>query len=165
VVRVVNQIDCPEDFKVGVGMVDISTLLTSSSTAVNYVLKEGVVPGQENSTGTVVTTSTTGQFNLATTLVPPLAVIIQDLANCGQEHILTIGEDCRNTPPCPKLVNASIDKHTICPEEAFILTIDGELSTDLMNGSQIDWYFINNCFKYNCYRSKLPRGWRKYFYF
>ncbi len=136
-----NTITCPGDFSTNVGLIDFSKLVTSSNAAVQYQLKEQVTTGAEATTGTIVSTNTTGIFNLPTTLNPPLAVIIEDVANCGTNQIITVGADCRNIPPCPAPNGATISAATVCPEEDFTLAIDAILSTDLPSGGTIDWYY------------------------
>lgn len=136
-----NEITCPGDFSANVGLIDFSELVTSPNASVQYQLKEQVTTGSEVATGTIISTNTTGIFNLPTTLNPPLAVIIEDLANCGTNQVITIGADCRNVPPCPDPNGATISTATVCPGEDFTLAIDAILSTDLPNGGTIDWYY------------------------
>jgi len=136
-----NEITCPGDFSANIGLIDFSQLVISPNSSVQYQLKEEVTIGSEVSTGNIISTNTTGIFNLPTTLTPPLAVIIVDLANCGTNQVITIGENCRNAPPCPDPNGATISTTTVCPEEDFTLAIDAILSTDLPSGGTIDWYY------------------------
>ncbi len=136
-----NAIICPGDFSTNIGLIDFSQLVTSPNASIQYRLKEQVTTGSEASTGTIISTNTTGIFNLPTTLNPPVAVIIEDLANCGVNQIITIAADCRDTPPCPIPNGATINVTTVCPGEGFTLAIDASLSTDLPNSGTIDWYY------------------------
>ena len=136
-----NTITCPGDYNANIGLIDFSELVTSTNAVVRYQLKEGVTTGSEASSGTIISTNTTGVFNLPTTLTPPLAVVIEDLVNCGVNQIITIEADCRNVPPCPDPNGATISATTVCPGEDFTLAIDTDLSTDLPSGGTIDWYY------------------------
>ena len=136
-----NAITCPGDFAANIGTIDFSQFVTSSHAAINYVLKEGVTPGSEISTGTVVASNNTGIFNLPNTLTTPIAVILENQMNCGGTQVLTIANDCRNVPPCPKPNGATISTTTVCPNENFTLTLNAVASTDLPNGGTIDWYY------------------------
>ncbi len=136
-----NAIACPDDFNTNIGLVDFSQLVTSPNANIQYYLKEGVTNGMEETTGTVVETNTTGNFNLPNTLIPPIVIVIEDLANCGANQVITIGESCRNVPPCPEPNGATISKITVCPNEDFTLAIDAALSSDLPNGGTVDWYY------------------------
>ncbi|MEM6319206.1 MAG: lamin tail domain-containing protein [Bacteroidota bacterium] len=132
---------CPRDFTTNIGTIDFSNFLTSANALVQYRLKQGVTNGMEATTGTTVSTNKTGLFNLTNTLTTPIAVIVEDLANCGANQIITIGNDCRNAPPCPKPNGATISATTVCPNEMFTLSVNGATSTDLPNGGTIDWYY------------------------
>ena len=136
-----NEITCPEDFRTNIGLIDFSTFVTSSNAFVQYQLKEGVTTGMEIMTGTLVGTNTTGIFNLPTSLSANLALIIKDLANCGADQVIRIGDACRMTPPCPNPNGARISTNSICPNENFTLSVDASLSTNLPSSGTIDWYY------------------------
>ena len=136
-----TEIDCPEDFITNIGLIDFSDFISSPNALVKYHLKEQVIEGMETITGTIIASNSTGIFNLPTTLRPPLALVVEDLANCGATQIIKIGNDCRNAPPCPEPKGASISKTTVCPTENFTLSLDAVLSTDLPNGGTVDWYY------------------------
>jgi len=136
-----NEITCLGDFSRNIGLIDFSELVTSPNATIQYHLKDEVTYGLEKTTGTIIETNTTGIFNLPNTLTTPIAVIIEDLAKCGNNQVITIGADCRNEPPCPNPNGATINKTTVCPNEDFTLTINALTSTDLPNGGTIDWYY------------------------
>ncbi|MFK7978637.1 MAG: hypothetical protein AB8G86_01530, partial [Saprospiraceae bacterium] len=136
-----NEITCPEDFRTNVGLIDFSKLVTSPNAAIQYQLKEGVTTGIETMTGTLVETNTTGIFNLPNTLASNLALLINDLANCGADQVIRIGDACRMTPPCPNPKGAKINTNSVCPNEDFIVSLNAALSTNLPSSGTIDWYY------------------------
>ena len=136
-----NEITCPGDFSTSIGLIDFSTLVTSPHAAIQYQLKENVTIGMEVTTGTLVSTNTTGIFNLPSTLTPNLALILKDLNGCGADQIIRIENGCRRTPPCPNPNGATISANDVCPNENFTLSIDAALSTNLPTNGTIDWYY------------------------
>ncbi len=136
-----NEITCPGDFSARIGLIDFSTLVTSTNAVVQYQLRAGVTNGMESTTGTLVNTNTTGIFNLPNTLAPNLALILKDLNGCSTDRVIRISDNCSRIPPCPNPTGATISTNTVCPNENFTLSIDATLSTNLPNSGTIDWYY------------------------
>ena len=140
-----THIDCPSDFDIGVGTIDINDFVNSPNSNLQYTLKENTTIGQEVATGTTIGTSTTGLFYIPTSATHPIAVIVEDPLGCTSPRIITIGADCRDTPPCPMLgmaaLSTSLSNTTVCQNENFTLSLDGTTSNNLPSGGQIDWHY------------------------
>ncbi|MBK8846394.1 MAG: hypothetical protein IPO27_07545 [Bacteroidetes bacterium] len=126
-----TSLSCPTDFPVGT--VNISTLVTGGSN-VKYAFKNN---------GVNVDSNATGLFTISTILTGPLTVVVYDGSGCTPPQTITINNNCRLLPPpCPVFANDATCNTAAgakCPGDVLSMSISTSASTNLPNGSTIEW--------------------------